>query len=86
MSAPELERAFRAATQQILSDRAAIAGAIEELNIDANRLPSIGLGGAFWAFAMRGGLIGASADLLPQLADYWLVLPWMAFLLVVNAG
>jgi hypothetical protein len=42
------------------------------------------LGGAFWAFAMRGGLIGASADLLPQLADYWLVLPWMAFLLVVT--
>ena len=27
--------------QQILSDRAAIAGAIEELNVDANRLPSI---------------------------------------------
>jgi len=41
VSAPELERAVRAATQQILSDRAAIAGAIEELNIDANRLPSI---------------------------------------------
>src|ERR1700740_2956921 len=34
VSAPELERAVRAATQQILSDRAAIARAIEELNVD----------------------------------------------------
>jgi hypothetical protein len=41
VSAPELERAVRAATQQILSDRTAIAGAIEELDIDANDcLPS----------------------------------------------
>src|ERR1019366_4295935 len=41
IAAPELERAVRAATQQILGDRAAIAGGIEELNIDASRLPSI---------------------------------------------
>src|SRR5208337_4623927 len=38
------------------------------------------------AFAMRGGLIAqASLDLLPQLAaQYRLVLPWMAFLLVAD--
>src|SRR5258708_10336145 len=41
VSAPELERAVRAATQQILGDRAAIAEAIEEFNIYAKRLPSI---------------------------------------------
>jgi site-specific DNA recombinase len=41
LAAPELERAVRAATLQILGDRAAIAGAIEEFNIDSSRLPSI---------------------------------------------
>ncbi len=41
VAAPQLERAVRAATQQILGDRPAIAGALEELNIDASRLPSI---------------------------------------------
>ena len=41
VAAPELERAVGAVTRQILGDRAAIAGAIEELNIDASRLPSI---------------------------------------------
>src|SRR6266478_2244965 len=41
VAAPELERAVRAATRQILGDRAAIAGATEELIIDASRLPSI---------------------------------------------
>jgi site-specific DNA recombinase len=41
VAAPELERAVRAAAQKILSDRAAIAGAIEECNVDASRLPSI---------------------------------------------
>src|ERR1019366_6871060 len=41
VAAPELERAVGAAVRQILGDRAAIAGAIEELNIDASRLPSI---------------------------------------------
>ena len=41
VAAPELERAVRAATRQILGDRAAIAVAIQELSIDASRLPSI---------------------------------------------
>jgi site-specific DNA recombinase len=41
VAAPELERAVCAATRQILGDRAAIAGAIEELGIEASRLPSI---------------------------------------------
>lgn len=41
VAAPELERAVRAATRQILGDRAAIAEAIQELSIDAGRLPSI---------------------------------------------
>ena len=41
VAAPELERAVGAATRPILGDRAAIAGAIEEFNIDASRLPSI---------------------------------------------
>jgi site-specific DNA recombinase len=40
-AAPELERAVSAATRQILGDRVTIAGAIEELNVDARRLPSI---------------------------------------------
>jgi hypothetical protein len=41
VAAPELERAVCAATRQILGDRAATAGAIEELGIEASRLPSI---------------------------------------------
>jgi site-specific DNA recombinase len=41
VAAPELERAVCAAVRQILGDRAAIAGAIEELGIEASRLPSI---------------------------------------------
>jgi site-specific DNA recombinase len=41
VAAPELERAVRAAAQKILGDRAAIAGAIQELNLDGSRLPSI---------------------------------------------
>ena len=40
IAAPELERAVGAATQRMLGDRAAIAGAIEEFNLDASRLPS----------------------------------------------
>jgi site-specific DNA recombinase len=41
LAAPELERAVCAATRRILGDRAAIADAIEELGIEASRLPSI---------------------------------------------
>jgi hypothetical protein len=41
VAALELERAVRAVTQQILVDRAGIAGAIEEHAIDAGRMPSI---------------------------------------------
>jgi len=61
VSAPELERAVRAATQQILSDRAAIAGAIEELNIDANRLPSIFKVAEAWIQSLRSEAEAASA-------------------------
>jgi len=41
VAAPELERAVRAAAQKILGDRAAITGAIQELNLDGSRLLSI---------------------------------------------
>ena len=61
VSAPELERAVRAATQQILSDRAAIAGAIEELNIDAHRLPSIFKVAEAWIQSLRSEAEAASA-------------------------
>src|ERR1019366_4047339 len=53
VAAPELERAVRAATRQILGDRAAIAGAIEELNIDASRLPSIFKAAEAWIKSLR---------------------------------
>ena len=61
VSAPESERAVRAATQQILSDRAAIAGAIEELNIDANRLPSIFKVAEAWIQSLLSEAEAASA-------------------------
>jgi hypothetical protein len=60
VSAPELERAVRAATE-LLSDRAAIAGAIEELNIDANRLPSIFKVAEAWIQSLRSEAEAASA-------------------------
>ena len=61
ISAPELERAVRAATQQILGDRAAIAGAIGELNIDAHRLPSIFKVAEAWIQSLRSEAEAASA-------------------------
>ena len=61
VSAPELERAVHAATQQILSDRAAIAGAIEELDIDANRLPSIFKVAEAWIQSLLSEAEAASA-------------------------
>ena len=39
--APELERVVLGAAQQILADRAAIAEAVEEADIDASQLPSV---------------------------------------------
>jgi len=39
--APEIERSVSAAAQRMLGDRASIALALEELGIDANRLPSV---------------------------------------------
>ena len=60
VAAPELERAVRAATQQILGDRAAIAGAIEELNIDASRLPSIFKAAEAWIQSLRSESEAAS--------------------------
>ncbi|MFZ0679432.1 recombinase family protein [Candidatus Binatus sp.] len=41
VAAPGLERAVCVAAQKILGDRAAIAEAIQELSIDASRLPSV---------------------------------------------
>ena len=61
VSAPELERAVRAATQQILSDRAAIAGAIRGLNVDAHRLPSIFKVAEAWIHSLRSEAEAASA-------------------------
>jgi site-specific DNA recombinase len=61
VSAPELERAVRAATQQMLGDRAAIAGAIEELNIDAHRLPSIFKVAEAWIQSLLSEAEAASA-------------------------
>ncbi len=53
VAAPELERAVGAVTRQILGDRAAIAGAIEELNIDASRLPSIFRAAQAWIQSLQ---------------------------------
>ena len=60
VAAPELERAVRAATLQILGDRAAIAGAIEEFNIDASRLPSIFKVAEAWIQSLRSEAEAAS--------------------------
>ena len=60
VAAPELERAVRAATQRILGDRAAIAGAIEELDIDASRLPSIFKVAEAWIQSLRSEAEAAS--------------------------
>jgi len=60
VAAPELERAVSGATQQILADRAAIAGAIEELNIDASRLPSIFKVAEAWIQSLRSEAEAAS--------------------------
>ena len=53
VAAPELERAVGTAVRQILGDRAAIVGAIEELNIDASRLPSIFKVAEAWIQSLR---------------------------------
>jgi DNA invertase Pin-like site-specific DNA recombinase len=53
VAAPEFERAVRTAARQILGDRPAIAGAIEELNIDAGRLPSIFKAAEAWIQSLR---------------------------------
>jgi len=61
VAAPEVERAVRAATRQILGDRAAIAGAIEELSLDASRLPSIFKAAEAWIQSLRSESEAASA-------------------------
>src|SRR5208283_3207308 len=61
LAAPELERAVRAAARRILGDRAAIAGAIEELNIDASRLPSIFKAAEAWIQSLRSEAEASSA-------------------------
>jgi DNA invertase Pin-like site-specific DNA recombinase len=53
VAAPELERAVGAAVRQILGDRAAIAGGIEEFSIDASRLPSIFKVAEAWIQSLR---------------------------------
>ncbi|WP_333651208.1 recombinase family protein [Candidatus Binatus sp.] len=60
IAAPELERAVGAATRQILGDRAAIAGAIEEFNLDASRLPSIFKLAEAWIQSLRSEAEAAS--------------------------
>jgi hypothetical protein len=60
VAAPELERAVGAATRQILGDRVAIAGAIEELNIDASQLPSIFKAAEAWIQSLRSEAEAAS--------------------------
>ncbi|MGB3552118.1 MAG: hypothetical protein WA993_15630, partial [Candidatus Binatus sp.] len=61
LAAPELERAVRAATRQILGDRAAIAGTIREVGIDASRLPSIFKAAEAWIQRLRSELEAAPA-------------------------
>jgi len=61
VAAPELERAVRAAAQKILGDRAAIAGAIQELNLDGSRLPSIFKVAEAWIQRLRSEQEAASA-------------------------
>ena len=61
VAALELERAVRAATQQILVDRAGIAAAIEEHGIDAGRLPSIFKVAEAWVQSLRSEVEAASA-------------------------
>ncbi len=61
LAAPELERAVRAATRQILGDRAAIAGTIQEVGIDASRLPSIFKAAEAWIQRLRSELEAAPA-------------------------
>ncbi len=61
VAAPELERAVSAATLQILGDRAGIAGAIEEFNIDASRLPSIFNAAEAWIQSLRSQAEASSA-------------------------
>jgi len=60
VAAPELQRAVRAATRQILGDGAAIAGAIEEFDIDASRLPSIFKAAEAWIQSLRSESEAAS--------------------------
>ncbi len=60
-AAPELEWAVGAAIRQILGDRAAIAGTIEELNIDASRLPSIFKAAEAWIQSFRSAVEASSA-------------------------
>jgi DNA invertase Pin-like site-specific DNA recombinase len=60
IAALELERAVRAATQQILVDRAGIAAAIEEHGIDAGRLPSIFRVAEAWTNSLRSEAEAAS--------------------------
>jgi hypothetical protein len=67
IAAPELERTVRAATLGILADRAAIAGAIEEFNIDASRLPSIFKAAEAWIQSLLSESEAASA--LTRLID-----------------
>jgi site-specific DNA recombinase len=60
VAALELERAVRAATQQILVDRAGIAGAIEEHGVNAGRLPSIFRVAEAWVQSLRSESEAAS--------------------------
>jgi len=65
LSAPELERSVSAATQGMLADRVAITQAAEEVQLDANRLPSILKSAQVWVERLCSAVetAGALADL-----------------------
>jgi site-specific DNA recombinase len=65
--AQELERAVRAAAQQMLADRAAIAEAVEESGIDVSRLLSVFKAAEAWIESLRSETEGAPA--LAQLSE-----------------
>jgi site-specific DNA recombinase len=61
ISAPEIERAVSTAAQAMLRDRAAIALALEEANIDADQLAAVLKSAQFSIERLRSGSEGASA-------------------------
>ncbi len=61
LSAPELERSVSAAARQILTDRDAIAQAVEESGVDAHRLPALLKSAQAWIERLRAKTEAAAA-------------------------